>query len=76
MISGRAQGSYKVYTLDNTISSALLPQAWPRIVHRNLQTASGVPVEIEGEVPAGPVDLNVTIELRSSTGTPRAFAAL
>ncbi|HUR29322.1 MAG TPA: DUF3108 domain-containing protein [Planctomycetota bacterium] len=39
-LTGRAEGSYKVYTLDNTISSMLLPQAWPRAVHRNLQTGS------------------------------------
>ncbi len=39
-LTGRAEGSYKVYTLDNTISSALLPQAWPRTVHRNKQLGS------------------------------------
>ncbi|HTF90659.1 MAG TPA: DUF3108 domain-containing protein [Planctomycetota bacterium] len=40
LLSGRADGSYQVYTLDNTISSALLPQAWPRTIHRNVQTGT------------------------------------
>lgn len=40
LLKGRAEGSYQVYTLDNTISSALLPQAWPRTVHRNVQTGT------------------------------------
>lgn len=39
-ISGRAEGSYSVYTLDNTISSQLLPQLWPRTIHRNVQTGT------------------------------------
>ncbi len=39
-LSGRAEGSYKVYTLDNLISATLLPQPWPRLVHRNLQTGT------------------------------------
>ncbi len=37
---GRAEGSYKVYTLDNIISATLLPQPWPRLVHRNIQTGT------------------------------------
>ena len=40
LLKGRAEGSYQVYTLDNTISSALLPQTWPRTVHRNVQTGT------------------------------------
>jgi hypothetical protein len=40
LLKGRAQGSYKVYTLDNVISSALMPQLWPRTVHRNVQTGT------------------------------------
>ena len=39
-LSGRALGSYKVYTLDNVISAVLLPQDFPRIVHRNVQTGT------------------------------------
>lgn len=39
-LAGRAQGSYKVYTLDNVISATLLPQAFPRLVHRNVQTGT------------------------------------
>ena len=40
LLKGRAEGSYQVYTLDNLISSALLPQDWPRSVHRNVQTGT------------------------------------
>lgn len=40
LLKGRAEGSYQVYTLDNTISTAILPQDWPRIVHRNVQTGT------------------------------------
>ncbi len=40
LLSGRAEGSYKVYTLDNIISATLLPQPWPRLVHRNVQTGT------------------------------------
>ncbi len=39
-LTGRAEGSYKVYTLDNVISATLLPQPWPRLVHRNSQTGT------------------------------------
>jgi hypothetical protein len=41
-----------------------------------MDASSGVPVRIEGAVPAGPVDLDATIELRSARGAPRAFVSL
>ena len=37
---------------------------------------TGVPVRITGAIPLGPFSLNVTIDLRSFTGTPEAFAPL
>jgi hypothetical protein len=36
--------------------------------------ATGVPVEISGTVPAGPIELDVAIELARYRGTPEAFA--
>jgi uncharacterized protein DUF3108 len=37
---------------------------------------SGVPVLIRGQVPAGPMDLDVSIGLESFTGTPESFVEL
>jgi len=37
------------------------------------EASTGVPVLITGTVPAGPVDLDVRIELKSYTGTPPEF---
>ena len=38
-----------------------------------LDARTGVPVKIEGKVPAGPVDVDVAIELREALGTPAEF---
>ncbi len=40
LLSGRAEGGYDVYSVENTISAALMPQAFPRLVHRNVQTGT------------------------------------
>lgn len=40
VIQARAEGRYAVYELDDTITASLLPQPWPSIIHRNLQTGS------------------------------------
>lgn len=38
-----------------------------------LDTATGVPVRIEGIVPLGPLELDVSVELRESSGVPAGF---
>ncbi|MFT7680351.1 MAG: hypothetical protein ACI8QC_004357 [Planctomycetota bacterium] len=38
-----------------------------------LDTATGVPLRIEGIVPLGPLDLDVSVELRNSSGVPAGF---
>ena len=37
---------------------------------------SGVPIRIDGVVPAGPIDLDATIELHNASGAPNAFEVL
>ncbi|MBL4770698.1 MAG: DUF3108 domain-containing protein [Planctomycetes bacterium] len=38
-----------------------------------LDRATGVPVKIEGVVPLGPLDLDVSINLQSASGAPKGF---
>jgi len=41
-----------------------------------MHPTSGVPVEISGRIPAGPLELDVMIELESYRGTPASFAPI
>ena len=41
-----------------------------------MHPTTGVPVEISGRIPAGPLELDVMIELESYRGTPASFAPL
>jgi hypothetical protein len=41
-----------------------------------MEAASGVPVQIEGAIPAGPIDIDVRIDLHSARGTPSSFTSL
>lgn len=40
VLSARAEGQYAVYTLDELITSAHLPQAFPAILHRSTQSGT------------------------------------
>ncbi len=42
-------------------------------IHLWVERHTGVPVRVQGEVPAGPLTLDVDISLSSFRGTPRAF---
>lgn len=39
-VRGRAMGSYLNYTLDHVIESRMLPQDWPRVIHRDTQSGT------------------------------------
>lgn len=45
-------------------------------IHLWVDRATGVPVRVQGELPAGPLDLEVDVSLESYSGTPEAFAPL
>ena len=40
VLVARAWGNYSFYELDETITSLLLPQAWPAVIHRTTQTGT------------------------------------
>jgi hypothetical protein len=40
LVSARAVGSYEVYSVDELISTEFLPQSWPKLVHRSVQTGT------------------------------------
>ena len=39
-IEARAQGAYAVYELDDSITCTILPQEWPSLIHRQVQTGT------------------------------------
>ena len=41
-----------------------------------VHTATGVLVQIEGEIPVGPMDLGVKIRLKEAEGTPKGFGVI
>lgn len=41
-----------------------------------MHTTTGVPIEVSGTVPAGPLDLDVSIQLTKHRGTPAEFRSL
>lgn len=40
LVVARAVGEYALYKADQTVSTLMLPQAWPQLVHRNTQTGT------------------------------------
>ena len=40
LVSMRASGSYTVYSVDQTISTRFLPQSWPKLLHKSVQTGT------------------------------------
>ena len=40
IVSARAVGEYDLYSVDETISTRFLPQMWPKLVHRSVQTGT------------------------------------
>jgi hypothetical protein len=40
VVSAHASGNYAVYNADQVISTRILPQAWPHLLHRNVQTGT------------------------------------
>lgn len=40
VVAARAEGHYTVYTLDQTISTRFLPQVWPKLLHKSVQSGT------------------------------------
>ena len=45
-------------------------------IHLWVDGKSGVPVRIQGDIPAGILTLGVDVRLKSSVGTPASFKAV
>lgn len=45
-------------------------------IHLWVERHTGIPVRVQGEIPAGPIVLDVDISLSEHRGTPRAFQAV